>query len=301
MPPTTFALGFDPTRAAAARALMLSGPYGVVSEDAPIPPAWSLSKYKLRDLMQGQCGSCWLHSATQLFETSAAALGYKSFPACRRLIGWVGQSLTYGRNLCSGGDPTDALLSMTKERGAGVAHEELCPYTDSSWENGRKPPQKVFDDAKNTHLVMPVDVRSDDDARRLIAGGHGACNGIWWPSGWDASKTFMDSVGGGGYGHSLYEMGYVQPGVWPGEHGRYDWWQLDNWHTLLYPPLPPEFAEKVPGYKPSTPTRTSDFWVRGDVYRRVQAYGSFVRVSATDATGLERKLVIPKFIDSFPA
>jgi hypothetical protein len=293
----TFALGWDPERSKVARAEMLaSRRYCLVAPGQTPPPAFSLSDKRIRHLEQGQAGTCWVHSAVQLAETSASALGYRAFPVCRRLVGYVGKQLEGGGNPTGGGDPTDSLYAMTTEKGAGIAHEDLLPYSDSSRALGTQPPKAVYDDAGKSHLVLPVDVRSDDDARVLIAAGHGSTNGQWWPSSWDSGQTFMTSIGRGGYGHSLYEIGYVTAGVWD----DHDWWQLDNWHGLLYPPLPADKAAKVPGYKPIQADRTSDFWVRGDVYRTVQGYGSFVRVSATDLTGMEKTVVPVDYSDAFP-
>lgn len=241
--------------------------------------------------------NCWAHSGAQNAEVSANALGYQAFPVCRMLVGWVGKQLEGGGNPSNGGSPTDALLSMTEEKGSGIAHEDLYPYTDDARRLGSRPPDEVFEDAQRSHLVGVVDVQSDDDARRLISSGNPVSNGQWWPYGWDSHQTFMTTIGPGAYGHALLEMGYVQAGVWD----DHDWWQLDNWHGLLYPPLDADKAAKVPGYKPIRADKTSDFWVRGDVYRAVQAKGGFIRVAGADLKGIERRQVaLVSFADSFP-
>ena len=154
----------------------------------------------------------------------------------------------------------------------------------------------MYDDAKASHLVLPVDVRSDDDARVMIANGHPVSQAQWWPYNWDDDGTFVQRIGQGEYGHAMLEVGYVMPGVWD-EH---DWWQLDNWHGLRYPTLPHEHGLLVPGYKPINDSTTSDFWVRGDVYRAVQAMGGWLRVTATDVKGIEKQIVTPSFLDAFP-
>ncbi|MGE5754261.1 MAG: hypothetical protein ACM35G_00890 [Planctomycetaceae bacterium] len=291
-----FALGWDPGRAAIVRAqLRAQGRYcGVIA--GPAPPAWSLSMDRLRHLEQGQAGTCWAHSGTQNAEVFARSKGYEAFPICRRLVAWGGKQLEGGGNPSDGGTATDALLSMTAEKGIGIAHEDLCPYTDDRRTLGTRPPQAVFDDAKKGHLVAIVDVTSDEDARRLIGAGIPVSNGLWWPFGWDHPQTFMDSIGSGTYGHALTEIGYAMPGVFD-EHA---WFQFDNWHGLLYPPLPAALAEKVPGYRPITPERTSDFWVRADVYERVRNFGAAERVGATDLDGLGKVVTIPGFLDAFP-
>lgn len=280
---SSYALGWDHVRAPLARQAMLtSRRYATVIQGAQYPDAISLTQHRHRQLEQGQAGTCWVHGPTFLAETSMVAKGYEAFDICRRLVGWLGKQLEGGGNPSNGGAPTDAILTMTQEKGAGIAHESLLPYSDDSRALGTKPPQAVFDDAKAARISVPVDVRSDDDARTLIASSTPVANGIWWPYGWDNQQTFMTAIGSGTYGHALTEVGYVMPGVWD----TYDWWQLENWHGLLYPPLPADKAAKVPGYKPVTATKTSDFWVRGDVYRTVQGYGYFERVSATDLSGI---------------
>lgn len=290
-------LGWNPQSYLAARAtLQAANRYATVAPGAASPPAFSLTDKRLRHLEQRQAGTCWLHSATQLTETGGTARGYQMFEVCRRLIGWVGKQLDGGGNASNGGSPTHALMAMTQDKGAGIAHEALLPYTDNYSALGQKPPANVFEDAKASHLVTVVDVRSDDDARRMISAGFGVINGIWWTPHWDSNQTFFTTIGSGSYGHSLTEVGYVTPGVWD----DHDWWQLDNWHGLLYPPLPAAHASKVPGYKPITPEKTSDFWVRGDIYRQVQAKGSFERVSASDLEGIKKNIVIPGMLDTFP-
>lgn len=288
-----YALGWDPVRARSVRSLLQAANAYCTVVAGAVPEAWSLSDKRLRHIEQGQAGTCWAHSGCQNAETMAGARGYNQFPICRRLIGWAGKQLEGGGNPADGGTATDALLSMTSKRGAGIAHEELCPYSDDRSVLGTRPPQDVFQDAEKAHVVAVVDVTSDDDARRLISNGLVVSNGIWWPYGWDSRKTFMDSIGPGTYGHALCEIGYVTEGVFD----QYAWFQFDNWHGLLYPPLPPDKAEKVPGYKPIEADRTSDFWVRADVYAEVRAYGNAERVGATDLDGLAKIVSVPSFID----
>lgn len=292
-------LGWDPKSYLAARAtLTAANRYATVAPGGSYPPAFSLSDQRIRHLEQRQAGTCWVHAPVQLAETSGQAMGYQMFEICRRLVGWVGKQLEGGGNPSNGGSPTHALMAMTNEqgKGAGIAHEALLPYTDNYSALAQKPPANVFEDAKTSHLVAVVDVKSDDDSRRLISTKHGVAIGIWWTAHWDANQTFFTTIGSGSYGHAPMEIGYVTQGVWD----DHDWWQLDNWHGLLYPPLPAAHASKVPGYKPITPDKTSDFWVRGDIYRQVQAKGYFERVSATDLEGIKKNIVIPGMLDTFP-
>lgn len=291
-----YALGWDLARATSARQKLLqTGRLATVLPGIPAPSAWSLAKYRLAHYEQGQCGSCWLHAAKQCVEVSANALGYTAFPVCRHLIGYLGKSFEGGGSPCNGGSVADALSACLADHQGGLAHEDLDPYhPDGSL--AQRPPKAVWDDATKSHLVAHVDVKSDDEARTLISSGRPCANGIWWPYGWDNGRTFMDSIGPGTYGHALLEIGYVQAGVFD-DHA---WFQLDNWHGLLYPPLPEDKAAKVPGYVPIQPDKTSDFWVRADVYEAVRNKGFAERLSATDFTGLGNIVTIPSFLDAFP-
>ena len=289
-----FALGFVARPAARQLAIDLGRYCRIVDPTAPVPPAYSLSQFRTRHVEQGQAGTCWAHAGAMDAEVSALALGYESFPVCRRLVGWAGKQLEGGGNPSNGGDPTDALLSMVESKGVGIAHEALCPYTDDSRTLGTKPSQNVFDDAKKSWGIAIVEVTSDDDARQMIYHGQAVANGIWWPYGWDNQKTFMDTIGTGTYGHALLEIGYAQPGIFD----QFAWFQFDNWHGLLYPPLPTALASKVPGYKPISFDRTSDFWVRADIYERVRGYGNAVRVGLTDFQGIRKTIVSkPGFLE----
>lgn len=276
-----FALGWDPYRAEDAYAQLKSQHRLWTVVQGPYPEAVSLTKARLRHLEQGQAGTCWAHSAVQNAEVFGNAHGYSSFPICRRLVGWQGKQLEGGGNPSNGGAVVDGLLAMSSSKGAGIAHEDLCPYSDDYRTLDTKPPDNVFADGKKANLVAVIDVQSDEDARKLISANIPVSNGIWWPYGWDGGTTFHDTVGNGTYGHALLEIGYVMPGVFD----QYAWFQLDNWHGLLYPALTPEKAAKVPGYQPIG-DKTSDFWVRADVYERVRNMGNAERIAATDLVGL---------------
>lgn len=302
---TQYALGWDPVRSKAARAELLASRrfYRVGAPTAPLRPAYSMTAKRLRHLEQYQAGTCWEHAGTQLAEVTAVAHGYDAFPVCRRLVGWVGKQLEGGGNQANGGSGIDALQAMTADKGVGIAHESLCPYITADmgqWQAARflapKPPQAVFDDAKKSHLEGVVDVQGLDEAQTLLNADRPTCIGIWWTPYWDSRQTFMDSIGGGSYGHELLIIGYAKPGVF----NQYEWIQLDNWHGLLYPPLSAENAAKVPGYEPITATATSDFWVRRDKLETVIGYGDAEFSSAADVSGIESKIFLPNWDDAFP-
>jgi hypothetical protein len=281
------------------RRLLTTGRYCTVVDDGqPVPQALSLSEDRLRHLEQGRVGTCWAHAAVQFGESSAKALGYDAFPICRQLVCWGGKQFEGGGNPAEGGSPIDAIESMIDGRGWGIAHENLLGYVDDPRALAMKPPPPVLADAKKSHIVAPVVVTSLTQGKKLIASKRGVCNGIWWPYGWDDSKTFMTTIGPGEYGHALLWMGYVEPGVFD-DHA---WLQLDNWHGLLYPPLKPDLARKVPGYRPIQPDRTSDFWVRQDTYLQVVQKGNAMHCSATDFAGINKGLVhkVSDFDPVFP-
>lgn len=253
---------------------------------APLPEAISLPS--LRPMEQGQAGTCHEHTATAIAEDLGLGKGYEVAPICRRLVGWVGEQLLGGGNQSDGGSPTCDLLAMTADKGVGIAPESTCPYTDDYRTLGTRPPQAAFDAARAAHVagVAPIPYADGflDTIRGLIAGGFPVANGIWWTYAWDANRTFMESIGQGSYGHALEIKGYALPGVL--KPGRYGYLQLRNWHGQLYPPLPPDLAAKVPGYRPDNPGSTSDFWVREDLYAQVCSYGNAEHVSAADEDGL---------------
>lgn len=292
--PPQFVPGWTPEAFVAARARVLASGkvYYQIRSDAPVYPAYSLTQYRLRHLEQGQAGTCWVHAATQLGEVFASSNGFEAFPICRMLVGWAGKKLEGGGNPTNGGSPTDALEGMTSDKGPGIAHESLWPYSDSSRALGASPAANVTADAKGHALETMVDVASDDQARQLISANHPVANGIWWPYGWDNSQTFMTGIGVGSYGHALLEIGYASAGVFD----DYAWFQLDNWHGLLYPPLSADKAAKVPGYKPISDSKTSDFWVRADVYQRVRDKGNAERVTATTLQGFPNLFTLAQAI-----
>jgi hypothetical protein len=287
----TFVPGWHPTTAAAAHSrLTFSGRYCTVNSAAPAPrPAVSLSHLRINYYVQGSAGTCFAHSPKQLFEVTGKALGYTPFPACRRLIAWATKAIEDGDNPTNGGSPTDAITVMTSQ-GVGVAHEDLCPYTDDARVLGQKPPQEVFDNATKSHLQVPILPRSVDDIVRLVDSGHSVANGYACPSTLQDGTTFIRSVGSILGGHSQLIWGYAQPGVFD----EYRWLELDNWWDLTYVPLPPSLAKLVEGYEPVRSDRTSSVWMREDIYMQCcRIQGGSEHISATDIDGLTGGLVTP--------
>ena len=109
--------------------------------------------------------------------------------------------------------------------------------------------------------------------------------GIWWTLYWDTQgATFFTRIGSGEYGHALAVIGWV---VYQGTL----YWQIDNWHDELYRPLPEELAKSVPGYKPTSADKTTDFWVSDEILRRVLGFANTEMVVAASSTGFTRKEV----------
>jgi hypothetical protein len=285
-----FSLGWNPERAQVAQSLHATGKTGFQA-GTPIPPALSLTGFRKRVLEQGNAGTCWLHSGVRNCELLTVAAGLNYFPVSRMLAGWEGKKLEGGGNPTNGGSASDALAGMfASPGGAGVGDETLWPYSDNSRALGQAPSAAVLAAAKTHWLTSIAKVASNADAMQNIARYHPNSNGIWWPYGWDDPSTAQDGClftgwGAGTYGHALVEVGYVQKSVWPGDLGSYDWFQLDNWHGNLYKPLPANLAALVPGYQPTTPTATADFWVRSDYYDKLIGTADAERVTAAGPSG----------------
>jgi hypothetical protein len=295
-----FVPGWNPLYYAAARARQdTSGLYCLPAAPAkPIPKAISLSEHRLGVYNQGNAGTCWVHSAKSMAEFTMKALGYRAFGVCRRLIGFEGKRLAGGGNPSDGGSPTDAVTTMTRARGVGIAHESLEPYTDDRRKLGTRPRAAVYADAKESHLVAPVRVTTIKQAKTMIASGRPVYNGIPWPENWSQGGPFFDSIGPLVGGHSVLLIGYVSPGIWD----DFGWLEFENSYGNAYRPLPADKAAKVPGYRPSTPEMTSSAWVREDVYSRNTRNQVVEHGSATDLEGVHKGIVIPGpgFADAFP-
>jgi hypothetical protein len=243
--------------------------------------------------------NCWVHSAKQLGEVMGRALGYDVYPICRMLIGWYAkQEYEGGGNPGDGGSPTDAIRAMAKG-GVGIAHESLDPYSDDTRRLGQRPPPEVWEDAGDTHLLAPVIVKSLDQAKQLIASGRPVCNGIPWPGNWEGPGPVVGPAGGIVGGHSVLMIGFCAAGV----IDSHPCLQFDNWRRpTQYRVLPPSLAALVPGYAPSRPTTTTDFWIREDQYLDLCRGQVTEHISATDLDGLVKGIVDagPSFLDAIP-
>jgi hypothetical protein len=294
-------LGWNPKRAVVAEAeVMASGSYcTVAAPTAPLPQAISLSQYKIGSYDQGANGTCWVHSAKQLGEVMGKALGYDTYPINRMLIGWYAkQEYEGGGNPGDGGSPTDAIRAMSS-KGVGIAHENIYPYSDDTRRLGQRPPPEVWEDATDTHLLAPVIVKSLDQAKQLIASGRPVANGIPWPGNWEGPGPFVGAPGQIVGGHSVLMIGFAAAGVLD----RYPWLQFDNWRRpTAYRAMSPSLAALIPGYAPSRPTTTTDFWVREDQYLDVCRGQVTEHISATDLDGLVKGIVDagPSFMDALP-
>lgn len=291
-PPLPTGFGWTPEHAARAQSrLDATGRFCVVAAPTkPKRPAVSLSRYRLNFYVQGDVGTCYIHAPKQLAEVTARAKGYPAFPVSRPLLGWVAMQMEGGGNPADGGSPTDAVVAMTAQ-GVGIAHEDLYPYRDDRNYLAQKPPDTVFADAKQTHLLAPVKVKSVAEVVRMIDAGHPVANGYPCPAGMQEPDPFLDTTDGDILGgHSQLIWGYIEPGVI--DDHRY--LELDNWWGEIYNPLPPQVASLVDGYVPTSPGKTTSKWVREDVYRFYCNQDRHVEhISATDLDGLMRGTVVP--------
>jgi hypothetical protein len=291
--------GLDPYRVQASRdELLATGRYATVKAVPPasLPPAVSLGKHLLRWLNQGQAGTCWVHAPTAMAESIATARGYQPFPACRRLTAWQGKQYEGGGNPSDGGSGLDAIRAMS-DKGAGIAHEDLCPYSDNRRTLAGKPAAKVFDDAMATHLLMPVVIDTADldnaFARiKTLIGSEGlpVSIGIWWPEAWGEPDALKSSIGPGSYGHEVLVQGYAEVGVLDASGQAY--WEIQNSWSPIYRPLDGAQQGYVPGYRVwddgTDSPKSPSFWVRDDVLRAVckKYQAGFEANTATDVWGL---------------
>ena len=284
--PSGHFLGYDPVRAKAAKLFLRAAPHFRVTSLAAdqLPGAISLTQYRRRALEQGQAGTCWVHAPTQLTEYTMIRGGYDDFDVCRRIAAYYGKQIEGGGNPSNGGSGIDALAALSGNKGVGIAHESLAPYTDNASVLGSPPPQAALDDAKKSHLTDPVDVSGLDEAMTMIGATRTpVCVGIWWTYSWDQSEAIHTTIGPGEYGHELLICGYAKPGILHSEQC----WQLDNWHgSGLYPTLSADLAAKIPGYKPISSDSTSDFWVTDSILNAVINKGNAEFSSAADIQGL---------------
>lgn len=284
-----FVQGWSLDFAMAAEGRMLSsGRYATVNAPAAATPrpAVSLTHLRSRYLNQGAAGTCYAHSAAQLFEITAKSLGFEPFPASRRFIAYNTKQVEDKANPADGASPTDAIRVMT-DGGVGVANEKFCPYSDDRNVLAQRPPQAAFDDARKSHLQVPISVKSFDQVVALIDGQNGTvpglptANGFQCPVEMQGNATFVKNISSYLGGHSELCVGFAQPGVFD----EYWWLELEGSWALIYKPLPPSLAKLVYGYEPASATKTSSNWVRKDVYLQCCQQGC-EHVSATTIAGL---------------
>jgi hypothetical protein len=282
--------GWDPRHAQEAEArLMASGRYCLVAaEEKPLPPAFSLAKHKIKSYDQGPNGTCWTFSPKQLGETMAKALGYAAFPISSRMLGWYAKKhYEGGGSQTEGGSPTDAIRAMTSQ-GCGICPEYLCPYSTESRVLDSQPADAAFAAAKKSSLLAPVVVKGLAQAKQLVISGRGVANGVPWPGNFEQPGPFHSKLGPRVGGHSVLLIGFAAPGVFD----QHAWLNFDNWRRPQYKALPPDLAAKVPGYAPTTPTATTDLWIREDVYVELCRGQVTEHISATDLSGLTKGVVV---------
>lgn len=286
-----YSLGWSPDLFARHRGRIGYSATPIFGDDRPIPPALSLSAYRLRHLEQGGAGTCWVHCAVQAFEILTGACGeYVQSPLSRMLVAYQGTVIMAGDrgvrgNPADGGFVSAAFEAMgERPKGLGVCHDAIWPYSDRRSDLAKTPPIEAIRDADPNRVHQVSSIPSwGEPIQRAILNGHPVGIGIWWPYGWDTEgQTVFDSIGIGVYGHAITIIG------WRILSGQLQW-QLDNWHGLLYSPLPMNERNSIPGYKPIREDRTSDFWVTDAALRRVLGKGNTELVTVAGASGFQRR------------
>lgn len=318
------ATGWSPERADQARELLAtshshlyrSGPL-FADDGRPLPESFSLSGHRLGKLLQYGWGTCWAHAPKRAKELMDAAGGYEAAPVSRMMIAYQGERLMAkfngGRigNPDSGGSVMQAFLAMATadEGGIGACHESKWPYCPddlcqrsqyAGWDGeqaraeGRRylaqgpPAGAIADgDASRVHQVAELALSGDGSAwKRAIFNGHPIGIGHIWSDYYDTQGvTFFDRYAGDPReGHALTIIG------WMIYQGRL-YWQRDNWHGELYKPLPAELAASVPGYKPTSPDKTTDHWIGDAALRQALARAGAEQAVAASSTGFARKVV----------
>lgn len=301
-------LGWDPRRSVAAQSEVIASKRycTVAAPTAPLPEAICLTRHRIGTHDQGMAGTCWAFSARQMAEIMAGALGYRlDYSINVRLIGYYAkEAYEGGGNMGEGGSPSDAVRAIS-DKGVGIAHEDSFPYpvlpSESAMarELARKPPPAVYEDAKDTHILAPVLVRSLDQAKQLIASGRPVCNGIPWPGNWEGPGPFVGPPGAIVGGHSVVLVGYINKGV------------LDEYEYLIaenhrdprqYRALPGSQAALIDGYEPALQGHDTTFLVRRDHYTAVCRNQVTEHVSGTDYAGLVNGIVDagPSFAGAIP-
>jgi hypothetical protein len=266
------------------------------SDDRPLPPSFSLARFREWPFDQGAVGSCFANAATQAFQIHtkadiATGASWESVELSRRIVWYQGRKLDgLLGSRSDGGSVTNALAALADPpHGVGCCKEATWPYQpDHRWLE-QTPPANVFSEAGQNRLKQVADVQIGADWQKAIVNGHPVALGIWWPYGWDTQgATFMDSIGRGEYGHALCVIGWL-------DRAGVLYWQIENSHGPIYKPLPADLAATVPGYVPARPDATFDFWVRDDLLRKVVGYGQSEAVAAAGMSGFQNRNLVDWF------
>jgi hypothetical protein len=281
-------------------------------DQTPIPPAFSLSRFRRFPHDQGQAGTCWSNAAVQIVQVHTdveAELEGKPWEVTRlsrRFNAFFGKLADgTGGNPDDGGVISAALLAMSDHAtyGRGCCHEDLWPYPVGDEQAMRQalalaPPPRAVDDAVNNRVSMVADIPIIGElAQRSIMHGHPVGLGMPWPGLWDSmggtafSQTGHYSLQSG---HAVMLMGWME---YEGER----FWQLENSHGPIYRALPPEVAQTIPGYEPFVDAQygfpgTYDFWVAQEALREVMSSPYAVATVAAGLTGFIERPEIPSFL-----
>jgi hypothetical protein len=224
---------------------------------------------------QGSVGSCFANAVCSSIETSISFAVRQGAPfdeiqLSRRAVWYFGRTLdgsigTRG----DGGSITNAMRSIHEY---GIPHEADWPYKpDHDWLE-QTPPQSVMKSSKDTTIkaILTLNFSDTDGIKRSIKAGYPPVCGIYWTYSWDTTFSqdgIVSNVGGGTYGHALKIIGWA---IWNGIL----YWNIQNSHGPIYPPLTPNVAAKVPGWAAAPCGKSYCFWVSDRDLQTVVSYGN---------------------------
>ena len=244
----------------------------------PLPEAFTLAQHVLWWFNQGQVGSCAGNSTTGAVATSisfASANGPNALTEVQLSRAYIYRNGRKLDGLIGRGDGASITNCLRAVHQFGVCPEDLFPYKPDSRYLDQAPSAQAVAGAKPFGLTGLADLKFSD-AEGIKASIHAGCPpviGIWWPYGWDQGQIDQwgrtKGIGSGVFGHALYRIGWVNPGVWD----NHLWWHIVNSHGPIYPLPSEEMRAKVQGYASARPDRCYSFWCRDDLLQTVAGYG----------------------------
>lgn len=302
MPPQTeFALGWaheheaaakEAWQAAGTRPLYTSA---VFADDVrPLPPSFTLASLVLWWHNQGGVGSCFCNASVGAIQTgtAAAVVAGASFEAAAlsRWFQWFEGRRRDGISFFDGGTISGVMRAAAE---SGIPRESAAPYRASSSYLNRRPPEAAYAEAPQNRITGLLEFRAADieGRKRAIFNGHPVVGGMWWPRGWDRGQVDKFGrtvgIGGGSFGHALYDVG------WYTDADGHLYWHRVNSHGPIYGVLPKDLAATIPGYATARPRTCYSFWVRDDHDQEVFGYGGAELIAPAGIDGFKVREITP--------